>query len=124
VLIKLARGHACYELSVWNLGVPDSLWWAPISELGKPEREEFDEPFFVKTLGEIGSRAVSRMIVIQPIISADGISQLVLEPMIISDWLDVQAKRYRFLATDDGGEIVVSILIAEYLAARIIWKRP
>lgn len=124
VLVKLAKGHACFELAAWNLGEPDDIWWAPLVTLGDSEREAFDGPRIVQTFGEIGSRAVSRMMVVQPNFSSNsGETLQTLPPMVISDWLSVQEARYRFLAIDTGGEVVVSIVIAEYLAARVTWSK-
>ncbi|WP_134971633.1 hypothetical protein [Stenotrophomonas maltophilia] len=55
VLVKLAKGHACYELAVWNLRAPSSVWWAPLVALSELERDQFDEPVLVNTIGEVGS---------------------------------------------------------------------
>ncbi|MCI1091311.1 hypothetical protein MOQ21_16595 [Stenotrophomonas maltophilia] len=124
VLVKLARGHACFELAAWNLGEPEEVWWAPLISLADSEREAFDAPHVVETFGEIGSRAVSRMMVIQPTLtSSTGEMIQSFPPLVISDWLDVQEGRYRFLAVDSGGDVVVSITISEYLAARVRWKK-
>lgn len=38
--------------------------------------------------------------------------------LVINDWLDVQEGCYRYLAIDDGGEIKIQVVIAEYLLAR------
>jgi hypothetical protein len=35
--------------------------------------------------------------------------------------LDVQKDCYRYLAIDDGGEIKIKIVIAEYLACEVTW---
>ena len=42
--------------------------------------------------------------------------------MIINDWVDVQDGKYRFLAIDDMGQIVIRIVIAEYFACEVAWK--
>jgi hypothetical protein len=41
--------------------------------------------------------------------------------MLINDWMDVQDGRYRFIAIDDVGQIVIRIVIAEYFACEVAW---
>lgn len=41
--------------------------------------------------------------------------------MLFNDWIDVQEDRYRFLAIDDMGQIVIRIVIAEYFACEVAW---
>jgi hypothetical protein len=43
------------------------------------------------------------------------------EGMIINDWVDVQDDRYRYIAIDDMGQIVIRIVIAEYFACEVAW---
>jgi len=41
--------------------------------------------------------------------------------MIINDWIDVQDDRYRYIAIDDMGSLVIRIVIAEYFACEVAW---
>lgn len=41
--------------------------------------------------------------------------------VLFNDWVDVQDDRYRFLAIDDLGQIVVRIVVAEYFACEVAW---
>lgn len=43
------------------------------------------------------------------------------DAMIMNDWIDVQDDRYRFIAIDDMGLIVIRIVIAEYFACEVVW---
>lgn len=42
--------------------------------------------------------------------------------IIINDWVEVQDDRYRYLAIDDMGQIVIRIIIAEYFACEAAWE--
>ena len=42
--------------------------------------------------------------------------------MFINDWVDVQDDRYRFIAIDEMGQIVIRIVIAEYFACEVVWE--
>lgn len=43
------------------------------------------------------------------------------DAMIFNDWIDVQDDRYRFIAIDDGGQLVIRIVINEYFACEAAW---
>ena len=42
--------------------------------------------------------------------------------LVINDWVDVQDDRYRFHAIDENSEVIIKIVIAEYLACEVIWR--
>ncbi len=42
--------------------------------------------------------------------------------LITDDWIEVQDGRYRYAAVADGENIIVRIVIHEYLAAEVHWS--
>lgn len=121
VILKLARGHAAFELSQQCIGEPDHFWYGPLSSLPQENRDAFDSVHFQYVFGEVGSRNMQRLLVTQmPMQSIDGEQQNV--GMIINDWIDVQENRYRFLTIDDAGVLVIRIVIAEYFACEVAWR--
>ena len=121
VLLKLAMGHAAYELAQECRNQPASVWWQPLHLLDQTQREEFDAPEVVTIFGEIGSRGMQRLKVAHVnLVSPSG--QETYEQIILNDWIDVQPQRYRYLASDQGGVISVRMVIGEYLAAEVSWE--
>jgi len=120
VMLKLARGHAAFELSQPCREKPDHFWCGSLSSLPQENREAFDSVHFQEVFGEVGSRNMQRLLVTQITrLSENGEQQNV--GMIINDWIDVQDDRYRYLAIDDMGQIVIRIVVAEYLACEVAW---
>ena len=121
VMLKLARGHAAFELSQPCRKEPDHFWCGALSSLPQENREAFDSVHFQKVFGEVGSRNMQRLLVTQITrLSENGEQQNV--KMIINDWVDVQDDRYRYIAIDDMGQIVIRIVVAEYLACEVAWE--
>lgn len=121
VMLKLARGHAAFELSQPCRKEPDHFWWGPIASLPQDDREAFDSVHFQQLFGEIGSRNLQRMFVTQMILQSESGEQQQVG-MLINDWVDVQDDRYRYLAIDDIGGLVIRIVVAEYLACEVAWR--
>ena len=120
VLLKLARGHAAYELSAVRRENPTVLSWWPLHTMLEKDREEFDAPYFPELWGEVGSRGFLRSgLITVDLVSAEG--NHIEVPIIMNDWLDVQDGRYRYLAYETANESVVKIVIGEYLACLIVW---
>lgn len=120
VLLKLARGHAAFELSQVCRQKPDSIWYRPLVTLTEQEREEFDACHVAELFGEVGSRGMQRLLVTQvQFQSASGETRT--RYLLVNDWVVVQEDRYRYLAVDDGGEVSVRIVISEYLACEVAW---
>jgi hypothetical protein len=120
VILKLARGHAAYELSSPCRQEPTALRCWPICVMTDDQRDDFDASHVTHMFGEVGSRAIQRMLVTQLTLnSPTGESSSI--GVLINDWIDVQDGRYRYLAIDDGGEIRIKIVIAEYLACEVSW---
>lgn len=120
VLLKLAKGHAMFELSWFSDQEPVSLWWSPLALLTEEQRSAFEEAPSPQMLGEIGSRATQRMQVLQAkLLGPDG--QEYFANLLVNDWIDVQEERYRYLATDQDGVVRVRMVLGEYLACEVAW---
>jgi hypothetical protein len=108
VVLKLARGHLHYELSVQERDNPSLMEVVPLSLLRPESRKFFErpEPEPMAVWPELGSRAFLRALP-----SGDRIA---------GDWQDVQQGRYRYLVGQGHGNFA-HIVIGEYLACRIVW---
>lgn len=120
VLLKLARGHAAFELAQVRHDEPTSFWWTPLELLSGQQRDEFESLCIINTLGEIGSRAHQRVLVLQATLTSPTGDTLIQE-LLVMDWVDVQENRYRYLAVEDMAAIRIKIVIAEYLACEVTW---
>lgn len=121
VMLKLVRGHAAFELSQLCRRKPDHFWCGPLLLLPQEDREIFDSVYFQQTSGEVGSRNMQRLLFTQITILAEN-GELQNVGIFINDWIDVQDDRYRFLAIEDMGQIVIRIVIAEYFACEAAWN--
>jgi len=120
VMLKLARGHAAFELSQPCREEPNHFWCGPLSSLPQENREAFDSIHVQQVFGEVGSRNMQRLLVTQITrLNENGEQQN--EGMIFNDWIDVQDDRYRYIAIDDMGQIVIRVVVAEYLACEVAW---
>lgn len=121
VMLKLARGHAGFELNQPCRTKPDHFWCGSLFSLPKEDQETFNSVHFQQVFGEVGSRNMQRLLVTQMTIqSEDGEQQNI--SMLINDWIDVQNDQYRYIAIDDMGMLVIRIVIAEYFACEVAWK--
>lgn len=121
VMLKLARGHAAFELSQPCRSEPDHFWCAPLAVLPEEQREAFDAAHIQQMFGEIGSRGLQRMRVTQIVLQSETGGQSELR-MLVNDWVDVQDNLYRYLAIDDTGGLVIRIVVAEYLGCEVAWR--
>ena len=111
VVLKLARGHAAYELYP-KLEEPTAVSFAPLSVLSDEERSSFEQTVTDK-IGlwpEIGSRAFLRAFGKSP-------DRLPLS----GDWIVVQPDRYRYAVAETGG-VIVRMVLSEYLACEVVWE--
>ncbi|HEX7645299.1 MAG TPA: hypothetical protein VF472_24115 [Burkholderiaceae bacterium] len=121
VLVKLARGHAAFELSQPCKHAPASAHWVPLALLDENQLEQFESCEDVVGYGEIGSRGMQRLLIVQMTVrSASGEEQTL--NMSLHGWVDVQAGRYRYHAAEYGDEIRVKMVIGEYLACEVVWE--
>ena len=109
VVVKLARGHLDYELSIQEWDEPDVIEITPFPLMNQEQKDFFECPESGPegVWPELGSRAFMRMLS-----SGDKIAD---------GWLDVQDKRYRYLVGQTQGNFV-HIVLSEYLACRVVWE--
>lgn len=105
VVLKLARGHALYELNEPQYEEPAILRFEPMVSLREANRSDFERPLRSVMWPEVGSRAMQRL-------AGSG--------SLSSQWIVVQAGRYRYI-TSAGGTIVVRMVLSEYLACEVAW---
>jgi hypothetical protein len=109
VVLKLARGHAAYELSEPQSDEPTHVMIKSLHLLTGEARAHFESAPATSVWPEVGSRAMQRM-------------AMAVTGQRISPWVEVQPGRYRYLATAEGA-IMIRIVISEYLGCEIIWDR-
>lgn len=108
VILKLARGHAVFELNEPQCQSPLDMGYWPLPLLSEEQRVRFESSLDTDFLPKVGSRAMQRGI----IIGAHGFSW---------EWVVVEKDRYRYLAAAIAGGIVVRMVLSEYLACEVIW---
>ncbi len=111
VVVKLARGHAAYELSLVQVDEPAEVVFRLFSVMSVDEREEFERAGAGEIRGwpEINSRAFLRATGAEPFADSPG------------PWIVVQDGQYRYSVDEDGG-VRVQIVISEYLACIVVWE--
>jgi hypothetical protein len=112
VVVKLAKGHALYELHEPCPEQPNGLKILPIALMTESERSAFEFPDAspsdpeVGGWPEVGSRALQRLV---------GVNSGPEFP-----WLVVQPGLYRFNASNES-RASIRIVISEYLACHVYW---
>lgn len=130
VLLKLAIGHAVYELSegyhslAWD-GIP--LYTKYIIRATVSEKEwnylEFAEAMNDKILPVVGSRVYRNLLVCQlPLKSFEDSSDVNLN-LLMMDWTDIQDGEYRYIAYLDDDKLVVKMIILDFLYGEVVFKR-
>ena len=66
VIMKLARGHAAFELNEPQFADPALVTIVPLTSMNTNERERFETPPWSSMWPEVGSRAMHRLIVSDP----------------------------------------------------------
>ena len=110
VMMKLARGHAAYELYP-KLEEPDEVVLVPFPTMSGHDKDTFEDvaPGAPDLWPEIGSRAFLRALGKQP----DQFDQ-------VGKWVVVQPGRYRYSIVETGG-VLVQIVLSEYLTCMVTW---
>ena len=121
IMLKLARGHAAFELSQPCRSKPDHFWCGPMSALSDDQHGSFNDVHVQHVVGEFGSRGLQRAFITQVTLESESGEHSDL-PLLVNDWVDVQDNLYRYLAIDDAGVIVIRIVVAEYLACEVAWR--
>ena len=105
VVLKLARGHAAFELNEPQFDSPRTLTVVPMPSMTRENRENFERPPTASIWPEVGSRAMQRAIQ-----TSHGSSR----------WIVVQPGRYRYLTAVSNGA-VVRMVLSEYLGGEVTW---
>jgi len=112
VILKLARGHAAYEMFP-KPEQPVGVQYFPLYILTEDERSRFESMHSdsMQLWPEIGSRAFLRAAGKPP----DQFQQ-------VGEWVVVQQGRYRFSTLETEGGIQVRIVLSEYLGCCVRWN--
>ncbi len=110
IVLKLARGHAVYELDEQRREEPSHVMITPLHLLTSEQRKHFETPPKSTIWPEVGTRALQRVVV------WGAENPAVLDP----DWIDVQESQYRYFAVAESA-VMVRIVVGEYLACEVIW---
>lgn len=121
ILVKLARGHAAFELSQPCSDAPSSVWYVPFESMTKEQKDAYEASQVVQAYGEIGSRGMQRLMVTQFTLQSPTGETSTID-LLINDWVDVQEGRYRYHSADYGDEVRIKIVISEYLACEVVWS--
>lgn len=110
VIVKLARGHAAYELNEPKTGKPRYVRFIPLPEMSQAEQDEFEEigSAVVAPWPEVGSRALQRLLIAGADVYEEG-------------WVVVQEGNYRFRTSQEDG-LIVQMVIRDYLACQVGWE--
>ncbi len=111
VVVKLARGHVAYELSLTQIDEPQEVIFIPQSAMSRSDKEAFEKAGSggIRGWPEVNSRAFLRACGAEPYADQQG------------PWIVVQPGQYRY-AVDQHGGIRVQIMLAEYLACIVDWE--
>jgi hypothetical protein len=96
VVLKLARGHAAFELNEPQFEEPASIAAVPLSSLPPAHQNAFETSPALSVWPEVGSRAMQRL--------------FIGHDMDTAGWITVQEGRYRFLASIGDQVIVRTVL--------------
>lgn len=101
VLTKLAKGHAKFDNSENYIYHSAHIYFSPLQVMSEEEKDAFFNPDPNSLIPEIGSRGFQRMLSTNEY------------------WITIQANVYEY-AIDHLSNLVVKILIRDYLACKII----
>jgi hypothetical protein len=107
VVLKLARGHAAFELHTPQTEEPSTFAAVPLVTWTDAERRSFECGPPTNMWPEVGSRAMQRLV------EGDGVSP--------GGWVVAQPGRYRHLAVATEAGPIVRIVLSEYLACEVRW---
>jgi hypothetical protein len=105
ISLKLARGHAAFELGEPLLNDSSLLSIGLLATMDQEERNAFEKPPESPFLPETGSRLLQKLV-----------------EQGKTEWIIVQPERYRYHISDFGGTIVVRIVLSEYLTIGAAWN--
>jgi len=106
VIVKNARGHAFYELGEPMLAEPSWVGVIPISLLSPSQSEEFENGTNSSLWPEMGSRLMQRV---------------ALGDMEPGGWITIQPHVYRYSVSQGFDEVLIRLVVRDYLAAEVLW---
>jgi hypothetical protein len=121
IAVKLARGHAAFELGLPFRAAPSNIQCVPLYTLSLEDRQEFEDVVAPIIFGEIGSRELQRLRVVELTLQSNT-GELSSHTYLVNDWVEVQEGRYRYLATTESYGARVRIVLGELMACEVIWE--
>ena len=120
ILLKLAIGHAAYELSEllfddWK-GCLETIEYVWRHQIDESDWYSLSAPVVIKegVLPEVGARSY-RNVYIAEAIDEDGKSMLM-------DWNEVQVGSYKYIAYYDNEKLIVKMIIKNLLYSQIVFS--
>ena len=123
ILFKLAIGHAVFEVSEGYCAKEGTVHYKFLNDVSDEEFENFTTPFIINDhlLPEIGSRAYERIMIVDvDLASVDGKEQRKRTTLALLNWVDVQKSKYVYTCYKFEDEIIVKMIINEFLLAKVI----
>lgn len=108
VVTRLAKGHVKYENSEPQFEEPPSIVLKPLILMTDEETNNFFASKKINKLPEVGSRALQNILID-------------LDKNVHTHWTTVQENNYKYSVTDNFGQLIVRIVIWNYLAVQVIW---
>jgi hypothetical protein len=107
VMLKLARGHAAFELNEPQYEPPAAFWASPLHLLTREARSAFETWEAPDIWPEVGCRAMQRLLAK---IGSGG-----------DGWVTVQPERYRYLVAW-GPPTIIRMVLSELIACEVTWE--
>lgn len=123
ILFKLAVGHSVYELSEGYCIKNGQINYSFLNRMSTEEINEFILPFDIggNPLPEVGSRVYERILIVElNLTSIHDSEQKLIAPLLLLDWVDVQDTKYTYTCYKFGNEIIVKIIINDFMYAKVI----
>ena len=130
ILLKLAIGHAVYELSEgyysreWN-GIPYYTRYIIRKTVSEEEWNDLEYAEYMndKLLPEMGSRAYRNIYVVQPFLTDIRTGEQSTSGLLMMDWTDIQDGEYRYIAYFEGDNLVVKMILMDFLYAEVVFQK-
>lgn len=104
VVSKLVRGHYAFELAEVPVREPDTIGFGALALMSEAERRSFETEMESSVYAEVGSRGMIRAVECS------------------AGWEEVQQGRYRYMVALPGHEVVVRVVLSEYLWGEAGWS--
>lgn len=129
ILLKLAIGHAVYELSEgypstkWS-GIPLYTRYIVRGTVSEAEWRdlEYAEAITDQRIPEIGSRAYRNIYVVQAGLSSFESGSKLNANLVMLDWTDIQDGEYRYIAYFNQKYLIVKMILLDYLYGEVVFQ--